>query len=109
MENVKAILDQTTTHSLVLLDELGAGTDPKEGAALAMAILDKIGALGSDVVVTTHYPELKAFAYDRPETINASMEFDQKTLRPTYRLLLGIPGQSNGIAIAKRLGNLVKT
>ncbi|WP_288717776.1 endonuclease MutS2 [uncultured Limosilactobacillus sp.] len=104
MENVKAILDQTTAHSLVLLDELGAGTDPKEGAALAMAILDKIGALGSDVVVTTHYPELKAFAYDRPETINASMEFDQKTLRPTYRLLLGIPGQSNGIAIAKRLG-----
>lgn len=78
MENVKAILDQTTAHSLVLLDELGAGTDPKEGAALAMAILDKIGALGSDVVVTTHYPELKAFAYDRPETINASMEFDQK-------------------------------
>ena len=73
MENVKAILDQTTAHSLVLLDELGAGTDPKEGAALAIAILDKIGALGSDVVVTTHYPELKAFAYDRPETINASI------------------------------------
>ena len=104
MENVKAILDQTTAHSLVLLDELGAGTDPKEGAALAMAILDKIGALGSDVVVTTHYPELKAFAYDRPETINASMEFDQKHCGRHIALLLGIPGQSNGIAIAKRLG-----
>lgn len=104
MENVKVILDQTTANSLVLLDELGAGTDPKEGAALAMAILDKIGAIGSDVVITTHYPELKAFAYDRAATINASMEFDQQTLRPTYRLLLGIPGQSNGIAIAKRLG-----
>lgn len=104
MANVKAILEQITPQSLVLLDELGAGTDPKEGAALAMAILDKIGAIGSDVMITTHYPELKAYAYERVATINASMEFDQASLKPTYRLLLGIPGQSNGIKIAKRLG-----
>ena len=104
MANVKQILAAMTAKSLVLLDELGAGTDPKEGAALAMAILDQIGTVGSQVVVTTHYPELKVYGYDRERTINASMEFDQETLQPTYRLLLGIPGQSNGIAIAKRLG-----
>lgn len=104
IENVKAILDQISERSLVLLDELGAGTDPKEGAALAMAILDAIGAKNSYVLVTTHYPELKAYGYDRPETINASMEFDQKTLQPTYRLLLGIPGRSNAVDIASRLG-----
>lgn len=104
MENVKAILDQLTARSLVLLDELGAGTDPKEGAALAMAILDEIGQRGSLVMITTHYPELKVYGYDRAKTINASMEFDQATLQPTYRLLLGIPGRSNGLEIAKRLG-----
>ncbi|MEE6635558.1 endonuclease MutS2 [Limosilactobacillus pontis] len=104
MDNVKAILEQITNRSLVLLDELGAGTDPKEGAALAMAILDQIGSKGSTVVITTHYPELKAYGYDRAKTINASMEFDQATLQPTYRLLLGIPGRSNGIEIAQRLG-----
>lgn len=104
MDNVKSILEHATANSLVLLDELGAGTDPKEGAALAMAILDEFGAIGSSVVITTHYPELKVYAYDRPETINASMEFDIDTLRPTYRLMLGVPGQSNGIEIAKRLG-----
>lgn len=104
MDNVKAILGQITSRSLVLLDELGAGTDPKEGAALAMAILDEIGRTGSMVVITTHYPELKVYGYDRAKTINASMEFDQETLQPTYRLLLGIPGRSNGLEIAKRLG-----
>lgn len=104
MENVKSILEQITNQSLVLLDELGAGTDPKEGAALAMAILDQIQKVGSEVVITTHYPELKVYGFERPQTINASMEFDQKTLKPTYRLMLGVPGQSNGIAIAKRLG-----
>lgn len=104
MENVKNILEHITNHSLVLLDELGAGTDPKEGAALAMAILDQIQKVGSEVVITTHYPELKVYGFERPQTINASMEFDQQTLRPTYRLMLGVPGQSNGIAIAKRLG-----
>lgn len=104
MDNVKAILEQVTNRSLVLLDELGAGTDPKEGAALAMAILDQLGSKGSTVVITTHYPELKVYGYDRAKTINASMEFDQETLQPTYRLLLGIPGRSNGIEIAQRLG-----
>ena len=104
MENVKSILERITSRSLVLLDELGAGTDPKEGAALAMSILDYIASKGSTVVITTHYPELKVYGYDRPETINASMEFDQETLKPTYHLLLGIPGRSNGIEIAKRLG-----
>lgn len=104
MENVKAILERVTKHSLVLLDELGAGTDPKEGAALAMAILDQLQRVGSKVVITTHYPELKVYGFERDDTINASMEFDQQTLQPTYRLMLGIPGQSNGIAIAKRLG-----
>ena len=104
IDNVKTILDQLTANSLVLLDELGAGTDPKEGAALAMAILDEIGQRGSLVMITTHYPELKVYGYDRAKTINASMEFDQATLQPTYRLLLGIPGRSNGLEIAKRLG-----
>ena len=104
MDNVKAILDQITDRSLVLLDELGAGTDPKEGAALAMAILDQIGSKGSTVVITTHYPELKVYGYDRAKTINASMEFDTETLQPTYRLMLEIPGRSNGIEIAQRLG-----
>lgn len=104
MENVKSILDNITDRSLILLDELGAGTDPKEGAALAMAILDQIQKVGSEVVITTHYPELKVYGFERQDTINASMEFDQETLKPTYRLMLGIPGQSNGIAIAKRLG-----
>ena len=104
MENVKSILERITSQSLVLLDELGAGTDPKEGAALAMSILDYIASKGSTVVITTHYPELKVYGYDRPGTINASMEFDQETLKPTYHLLLGIPGRSNGIEIAQRLG-----
>ena len=104
MENVKSILERITSRSLVLLDELGAGTDPKEGAALAMSILDYIASKGRTVVITTHYPELKVYGYDRPETINASMEFDQETLKPTYHLLLGIPGRSNGIEIAQRLG-----
>ncbi len=104
MENVKRILEQITERSLVLLDELGAGTDPKEGAALAMAILNQIQQVGSEVVITTHYPELKVYGFERPQTINASMEFDVDTFQPTYRLMLGVPGQSNGISIAQRLG-----
>ncbi|MHA8110922.1 endonuclease MutS2 [Lactobacillaceae bacterium Melli_B4] len=104
MDNIVKILKQITKNSLVLLDEVGAGTDPKEGAALAIAILDKIGEIDSEVIATTHYPELKAYGYNRPQTINASMEFDVDTLKPTYHLLLGVPGQSNGLNIAERLG-----
>ena len=104
MDNVINILQQATNRSLILLDELGAGTDPKEGAALAMAIIDEIANVGSELVATTHYPELKAFAYNRPQTINASMEFDFDELRPTYRFLMGIPGQSNALSIVAKLG-----
>ncbi|WP_137597518.1 endonuclease MutS2 [Paucilactobacillus kaifaensis] len=104
MDNTISILHQIDARSLVLLDEVGAGTDPKEGAALAMAILDAIGAKGSLVVATTHYPELKVYGYNRPQTTNASMEFDATTLKPTYRLLMGIPGRSNALEIASRLG-----
>ncbi|MGF7436648.1 endonuclease MutS2 [Lentilactobacillus senioris] len=104
MDNVINILNQATNHSLILLDELGAGTDPKEGAALAMAIIDRVTEIGSELVATTHYPELKAFAYNRPNTINASMEFNFEKLQPTYRFLIGIPGQSNALSIVEKLG-----
>ena len=104
MNNIIEILHRITAKSLVLLDEVGAGTDPNEGAALAISILDAIGQINSEVVVTTHYPKLKTYGYNHAGTINASMEFDPQTLQPTYHLLLGVPGQSNGLNIAKRLG-----
>jgi DNA mismatch repair protein MutS2 len=98
------ILASATPKSLVILDELGAGTDPQEGAGLARAILSALLRRGIPTLVATHYPELKAFAYNTPGAENASMEFDLRTLRPTFRLVLGLPGRSNALAIARRLG-----
>lgn len=104
LTTIVSILEVIDENSLVLFDELGAGTDPQEGAALAISILDTIGAIGSNAMITSHYPELKLYGYNRPETVNASLEFDIETLRPTYKFKLGIPGRSNAFEIARRLG-----
>lgn len=104
VKNIVRILEQADSRSLVILDELGAGTDPQEGAALARAILTYLVDRKITTLVTTHHPELKIFAHVTPGVTNASVEFDIETLQPTYRLTIGLPGRSNAIAIAERLG-----
>ncbi|MDE7263152.1 MAG: endonuclease MutS2 [Anaeroplasmataceae bacterium] len=104
MKKMNEILSKATFSSLVLLDELGSGTDPKEGSSLAIAMIDYLKRRGARLLVTTHYSDLKAYAYQEQDVLNASVEFNSNTLLPTYRLLIGVPGKSNAIEIASRLG-----
>lgn len=104
INDIVYIMKHVNKNTLVLIDEIGAGTDPEEGASLAISILDFLRKKEAKIMVTTHYPELKLYGYNRERTTNASMEFDLKTLSPTYHLQIGIPGHSNAFAIARRLG-----
>ena len=102
--SIISVLERADEHSLVLLDELGAGTDPTEGAALAVAIVDRLLASGASLIATTHHSELKLYAHRTPDVVNASVEFNLESLSPTYKLTIGLPGQSNALAIALNLG-----
>ncbi len=104
MTRIANIFETVTNDSLVLLDEVGSGTDPKEGASLAIAIIDKLTKIGCRLISTTHYSDLKAFAYNNKNIVNASVEFDSENLAPTYKLSIGVPGSSNAILISRRLG-----
>src|SRR5438477_487728 len=104
MLNLKSMLEAATPHSIVLVDEMGTGTAPEEGAALAVALLDEFRAKNCFVLATTHHNRLKTYAATAPGVVNAAVEFDDVNLRPTYRLMVGVPGGSSGIAIAQRLG-----
>ncbi len=104
MLNLKSMLEVATDRSLILVDEMGTGTAPEEGAALAVALLEEFRARRALTLATTHHDRLKAYASTTPGIVNAAMEFDEENLRPTYRLLVGVPGTSSGIEIARRLG-----